>query len=157
MQGRAVHLSRAEKSSPVIFPFEEKKAPTHEGLPYKGTPFLRKENDPEQMQPQKRLGVKIRIFDFSKPEDVADYEAINSKIGDGLVVVSKEEWQWKDGTCLSCMRWVEPYFTTPPALAGKNSNPVEKKPAASEVKTEKLPVKTPAKKPVKKAGKPKTS
>ena len=88
-----------------------------DGLPYVGTPFPFKDDDPEEYQPQLQHNGCCAQFDLSDRADMEQYRALCQKICDGLAQVSFEEKIY-DSDIKSwrvLIRWIEPYYAPPPA------------------------------------------
>jgi hypothetical protein len=52
--------------------------------------------------------VKVRVYDFSSPSDIAAYEQIMNKALAQEYIVRYDNQHWtKEGICLTCISWVE--------------------------------------------------
>lgn len=104
----------------------------YEGLPYIGSPFPFKDDDPEEFRPKLSHNACCAQLDLSKEDDMRQYRAICQKICDGLAVVSFEEKVYDNDikSWRVLIRWMEPYFSMPDAVKNmaKESKKSEKPP-----------------------------
>ena len=89
------------------------------GLPYVGAPCTIRDNDPENMRPKMVRKIQARQFDLNDPTQLADYNDVMSKCALNHAEVNFERFDFDPGTraYLTCLRWVESYYTTPAVLA----------------------------------------
>lgn len=78
------------------------------------TPLLDK-NDPDSRKIRERLLAHVRVFDLTKPEDIADAQAVWQMVCDELALVSVEHvtFDEKNGKYLMLLRWAERDYTLP--------------------------------------------
>ena len=85
------------------------------GLPYKGSPIDRKEDDPDYRQPILCSEIKVKIFQLDKIDDVVEWQNIMQRVSDGVATVSFEEKVYdKDiHSWRVLIRWMEHFYTNP--------------------------------------------
>lgn len=66
--------------------------PGHDGLPFRGSeiPDLRRGGK----QPVERKYAKVKVLDLSKPDQLAEYQAICDLVAKGWSALSREEMEW---------------------------------------------------------------
>jgi len=94
--------------------------PGHDGLPFRGVPYDRKENDPSSMQPQVGARVHVEVLNMSEPDDRKRMEDIYTMFTNGNAVISAEERQWDDEikSWRVLLRWADVYTFNPQATKG---------------------------------------
>jgi hypothetical protein len=84
-------------------------------LPFLGQPYDRKEEDPDEKQPQLVYTPHVKVFDFTKDEDLREYENIWADYYKQTVIIGTEERQY-DPTSKNwrvLLRWVSQHYTNP--------------------------------------------
>ena len=89
--------------------------PGIDGIPYRGDPYDRKENDPDHLQPKQGARVHVEILEMNKPEDRQRMEDIYSMFCNGSAVISAEERQWDEEikSWRVFIRWADLYLYNP--------------------------------------------
>jgi hypothetical protein len=84
-------------------------------LPYLGSPFNRRENDPEEMQPTLSYKAHVRIFNLSIEEDLKEYTDIWNRVCKQEIIIGIEERQYDpvEKTWRIFLRWSEQFYTDP--------------------------------------------
>ena len=85
------------------------------GLPFKGQPYLIKEDDGPDRQPQMQQDVFVRVFDTGDPKDMDEYQAVWKRVTKGEAIMSREDLQYNaaSGHWRAFMRWMEMYYVPP--------------------------------------------
>jgi hypothetical protein len=97
----------------------------YEGLPYVGPVADYKDDDPDELRPQRRMKGHVAQLDLSKPEDMERYREITQKGCEGQAVLSFEERLY-DAEIKSwrvLIRWIELYFAAPDAVIEAAAGP----------------------------------
>ena len=89
--------------------------PGYMGLPFRGVPMDRKEDDPEHLQPQVAANVHVEILDMSDEEDRKKMAIIYQMMVNGFATISVEERQWvpEEKTWRVFLRWADVYAYNP--------------------------------------------
>lgn len=79
-----------------------------------GIPLL-KDTDPEHKRPQLVYDGECRVFDTSKPEDVAAYSAVAQRVARGNAFIILEDVKWSEArqTHVVLLRWMDAYQEIP--------------------------------------------
>lgn len=93
-----------------------------EGLPYKGTRYSFKNDDPDHMKPQLAKKANVQIFMLDKEEDLARYSAVMQQVCDGTSQISVEEREYdKDAKSWRILlRWVDLFYKEPAHIKEQN-------------------------------------
>jgi hypothetical protein len=91
--------------------------PGHEGLPFRGVPYERKETDPDHLQPKVGARVHVEVLEMSKVEDRKRMEEIYTAMTNGAAVISVEERHWDEDikSWRVLIRWADLYTYNPQA------------------------------------------
>ena len=94
--------------------------PGHNGVPFRGIPYDRKESDPEHMQPKTGARVHVEILEMSEPKDRKRMEEIYTMMTNGNAVISAEERHWDEEikSWRVFVRWADVYTYNPQASKG---------------------------------------
>lgn len=84
-------------------------------LPYLGKPFMRKEDDPANRQPQPRLVAHVKVFDLSKEEDILEYEAVMQRAATNTCTIYEMDRQYaaEKQNFIVYMHWADMYMVNP--------------------------------------------
>ena len=90
---------------------------TWNGLPYKGPPLNIKHIDSEDMLPQLKQTVHVKLFKLHDDKDREEYERVWQNISDGKAVLSTEDIKNTGGAdWVSFLRWADSWYGPPLVL-----------------------------------------
>ena len=90
---------------------------TFNGLTYKGPKLDLKHNDPEEMQPQLKQSVRVKLFKLQDAADLEEYERVWQAISDGKAVMSMEDVKHNGGSeWTALLRWADLWYGPPLVL-----------------------------------------
>ena len=90
-----------------------------EGLPYKGDNFRLKKEDGLERYPKLVESCYARDFNLGEEADLKEYQKLLSKYDGTAVfqlVVEDRVWDEKNSCRMVFCRWIERWYTTPPAV-----------------------------------------
>jgi hypothetical protein len=88
--------------------------PGYDGIPFRGRAIPNLKND-DARQPEEVWDGRARVFDFSVPDDVLEYNRIIDNVAKGIYILCAEDryWSRKTDNIKIYARWAE-RFAEPP-------------------------------------------
>lgn len=93
-------------------------------LPYRGVPFARREDDPEEKQPTFSRTSKVKVFSTSNEQHMEEYREVLDNILRGEATLLREDIQFiaAEGEWKIFFAWADLFYTTPKALTEKDTD-----------------------------------
>jgi hypothetical protein len=98
--------------------------PGYNGIPFRGSPPLLKEDDPPEKQPQLGMQLFVTVLELNKPDDLEYYQRICQLVGNGVAQISFEDKQWDAGLSnwKVLIRWMLYYYYMTNAIQSEVPN-----------------------------------
>lgn len=82
--------------------------PGLDGLPFRGSPPVIKEDDPPEKRPQIGMQLFVTVLELKRPEDLLYYQKVAQLVGNGVAQISFEERHWveEDKNWKVLLRWM---------------------------------------------------